>query len=107
MKQANRPPARATHSHRYGAGPRPKTEKTVVKKIGNGFHDGPPVVTRSKWVISRPHRTQAQGSYVGVEGRSSVTAETARQTQIAGQTGLWRLASRLVGAPSLPPARSG
>ena len=50
-----------------------------MKKIGNGFHDGPPSVTRSRWAISRPQRIHAHGSYVGVDGNSSVSADTARQ----------------------------
>ena len=50
-----------------------------MKKIGSGFHDGPPSVTRSRWAISRPHRIHAHGSYVGVDGNSSVSADTARQ----------------------------
>ena len=40
----------------------PNSAKGVVNRIGSGFHEGPPVVTRSSWVISRPHITQAQGS---------------------------------------------
>ena len=62
ITQASSPPARATTSQRYGAAWSPKTENTVVKMIGSGFHDGPPVVTRSRCAISRPHRIQAHGS---------------------------------------------
>ena len=40
----------------------PKIENGTVNSIGNGFHDGPPSVTRSRWRISRPQRIQAQGS---------------------------------------------
>ena len=68
ITQPNRPPARATHSHRYGARSWPKNENGTVKKIGNGFHDGPPSVTRSRCAISRPQRIHAHGSYVGVDG---------------------------------------
>ena len=35
---------------------------TVVKIAGNGFHDGPPVVCRSRWTISRPHTSHDHGS---------------------------------------------
>ena len=42
----------------------------MVNRIGSGFQDGPPSVTRSRWAISWPQRIQAQGSYVGVEGTS-------------------------------------
>ena len=68
ITQPNRPPARATHSQRYGARSWPKNENGTVKNIGNGFHDGPPSVTRSRCAISRPQRIQAHGSYVGVDG---------------------------------------
>ena len=54
-------PARATTSHRSGEA-FPKTEKTVVKITGSGFHVGPPVVTRSRWAISLPHTSHAHGS---------------------------------------------
>ena len=40
----------------------PKSEKGAVNRIGNGFQDGPPSVTRSSCTISRPQRIQAQGS---------------------------------------------
>ena len=40
----------------------PNTANGVVKTIGNGFHDGPPSVTRSRWRISRPQRIHAHGS---------------------------------------------
>ena len=40
----------------------PKSEKGAVKRIGSGFHEGPPSVTRSRWTISRPHMIQAHGS---------------------------------------------
>ena len=69
-------PPRATTSHRSGAA-LPKIEKTVVKRTGSGFHDGPPVVCRSRWAISRPQMIQAHGSYVGVEGYSSENAPSA------------------------------
>ena len=46
----------------YGARSCPKSENGVVKKIGSGFHDGPPSVTRSRCAISRPQRIHAQGS---------------------------------------------
>src|SRR5436190_20556531 len=110
MKQENRAPPRATHSQRYGAAFVPNTEKTVVKRIGNGFQDGPPVVTRSRCVISRPQRIQAQGSYVGVEGRSRVSADSARQTPIAGHTGRVRRAPdapKAAGPPSPLPEKLG
>jgi hypothetical protein len=35
---------------------------------GNGFHEGPPVVCRSRSTISRPQTIHAHGSYVGVDG---------------------------------------
>ena len=54
-------PPRATISHRSGAAS-PNSAKTVVKSTGNGFHDGPPVVCRSRWRISRPHTIHAHGS---------------------------------------------
>ena len=62
ITQPSSPPARATQSHRYGARSCPKSENGVVKKIGSGFHDGPPSVTRSRCAISRPQRIHAHGS---------------------------------------------
>jgi hypothetical protein len=79
MTQASRPPARAIISQRYGAVWSPKSEKGTVKRIGSGFQEGPPSVTRSRCAISRPHMIHAHGSYVGVDGMTSVTAATARQ----------------------------
>ena len=37
-------------------------ERNVVKRIGSGFQEGPPSVTRSRCAISRPHMIQAHGS---------------------------------------------
>ncbi len=34
----------------------------VVKTTGRGFHDGPEVVSRERWAISRPHTSHAHGS---------------------------------------------
>ena len=42
--------------------PRPVTASGVVRSTGSGFHDGPPVVSRSRPPISRPHTSQAHGS---------------------------------------------
>src|SRR5215213_7877034 len=79
----------------------PKSENGTVKKIGSGFHDGPPSVTRSKWAISRPHMIQAQGSYVGVEGVRRLKAATTRQaTRITGIEPARRISSRVAGAPA-------
>ncbi len=80
-------PALAIHSHSDGARSAPSSEKGVVKSTGSGFHDGPPSVTRSRCVISLPHMIQAHGSYVGVDGNSSVSAATARQPTITGSIG--------------------
>ena len=33
-----------------------------LMNMGSGFHDGPLVVTRSSWVISRPQMIQDHGS---------------------------------------------
>ena len=67
-----------------------------MKKIGNGFHDGPPSVTRSRWTISRPQRIHAHGSYVGVDGKSSVSAEMARQPAMMSAIWTpWRSSARL------------
>ena len=54
-------PARATISHRSGWA-LPNSANTVVNSIGSGFHDGPPAVCRSKWMISWPHTSHAHGS---------------------------------------------
>jgi hypothetical protein len=54
-------PARATTSQRSGAAS-PNSENGTVKRIGSGFHDGPFVVTRSRWRISRPQISQDHGS---------------------------------------------
>jgi hypothetical protein len=54
-------PARATTSHRSGCA-LPNSANTVVKISGNGFHDGPPAVCRSKWMISWPQTSHAHGS---------------------------------------------
>ena len=62
---------RAARARRRATGPAPRSpnsEKTVVNSTGSGFHDGPPVVCRSRWTISRPQTIQAHGSYVGVLG---------------------------------------
>ena len=54
-------PARATISHRSGCA-LPNSANTVVNSIGSGFHEGPPVVWRSRWMISWPHTSHAHGS---------------------------------------------
>ena len=54
-------PARAITSHRSGCA-LPNTANTVVNSTGSGFQDGPPVVWRSMWTISRPHTSHAHGS---------------------------------------------
>ena len=54
-------PARATISQRSGWA-FPNTANTVVNSIGNGFHEGPPVVWRSRWMISCPQTSHAHGS---------------------------------------------
>jgi hypothetical protein len=54
-------PARATNSHRSGAR-LPKSANGVVSSTGNGFHDGPSTVDRSRCRISRPQTIQAHGS---------------------------------------------
>ena len=48
-----------------------------MNSTGSGFHDGPPVVCRSMWTISRPQMIHAHGSYVGVLGYSSESAASA------------------------------
>ena len=40
----------------------PKGANSIVKKTGNGFHDGPPVVSSSRKGISRPQTSHAHGS---------------------------------------------
>ncbi len=54
-------PARPTTSQRSGA-MLPNGANSVVNITVSGFHDGPSVVTRSKWMISRPQTIQAHGS---------------------------------------------
>ena len=55
---------RATTSHNSVP---PKRANGAVKRTERGFHEGPVVVSRSRWTISRPQTIHAQGSYVGVE----------------------------------------
>ena len=62
MTTAANAPARATTSHRSGAA-LPKRANGMVKIIGSGFQDVPPVViTRWPWMISRAHSNHDQGS---------------------------------------------
>ena len=61
----------------------PVTENTVVNSTGNGFHDGPPVVSRSRCATSRPHTIHDHGSYVGTDGSSSDSAARARHAGIS------------------------
>ena len=76
---ANRPPARAMTSQASGAPASPSTANGVVNSTGNGFHDGPVVVTRSPCRTSRPQISQAHGSYVGTDGNTSEAMPSARQ----------------------------
>ena len=62
MAIASSPPARATANQANGASSLPNSENGAVKSTGNGFHDGPPVVTSSPWAISRPQMSHAHGS---------------------------------------------
>ena len=83
---ASRAPARATTSHSSGgmaSSTAPAAENTVVNSTGNGFHDGPPVVSRSRCATSRPHTIQDQGSYVGAEGSRRESAASARHAGIS------------------------
>ena len=55
-------PARADDQPQVGGGACRTSENTVTKTIGSGFHDGPPVVCRSRWTISRPQTSHDHGS---------------------------------------------
>ena len=61
MTTAANAPARAITSHRSGSA-WPNGANSVVKIIGSGFHDGPPVVCRLRCTISRPQTIHAHGS---------------------------------------------
>ena len=54
-------PARAITSHRSGCA-LPNSANGTVNSIGSGFHEGPPAVCRSKWMISWPQTSHAHGS---------------------------------------------
>jgi hypothetical protein len=58
---AMKPLARATTIHRPGAA-FPNSANTVVNSTGSGFHVGPPVVLRSRWMTSLPQMSQDQAS---------------------------------------------
>src|SRR5918995_1795715 len=73
---ASRPPARATTSHRAGAIP-PASAKADVKTTESGFHDGPPAVSRSRRVTSRPQMIQDHASKAIAQGASRLSAATA------------------------------
>ena len=60
-RRTGRPRARARATGRARR-PGRRARTASVNRIGNGFQDGPPSVTRSRWRISRPQRIQAQGS---------------------------------------------
>ena len=49
----------------------------AIRMTGSGFHDGPPSVSRSSRVSSRPQTSQAHGSYPRPERTSQ--AEHAEQ----------------------------
>ena len=59
--RTGRRPARPRSTGR-GRCPGRRARTGAVNRIGNGFQDGPPSVTRSSCTISRPQRIQAQGS---------------------------------------------
>src|SRR3954453_7365981 len=100
MANASSPPARATITHRAGAAASPNSENGVVKKIGSGFHDGPSVVTRSRWAISRPQMIHAHGSYVGVEGVSNDSAASARHASTSSRHGRTSPSGSPAGGPT-------
>src|SRR5215208_2128442 len=89
MANASNPPALATISHSWGAAS-PNSAHGVVNSHGSGFHDGPSVVTRSRWSVSRPQMIHAHGSYVGWSGPSSESAATARQPSTSSRHGRTR-----------------
>ena len=62
MTTAASAPARATTSHRSGAA-LPNSANGMVKIIGSGFHEVPPLVmVRWPWMIWRLHTSQDHGS---------------------------------------------
>ena len=48
-----------------------------MNSTGNGFHDGPLVVSSASRPTSRPHTDHAHGSNASAYGRSSESAATA------------------------------
>ncbi len=61
------PPARATISHSAGVA-EPNSASGVVNSTGNGFQDGPLVVSSASRPTSRPHTDHAHGSNASAYG---------------------------------------
>ena len=84
---ASSPPARATISHSAGAAP-PNRASGVVNSTGNGFHDGPVVVSSASRPTSRPQTDHASGSNASAHGRSSESAATTTRGQTTAAAAL-------------------
>ena len=77
--RSSSPAVRASTAHSSGAAS-PNGASTVVSTTGRGFHDAPPVVSRSSRLTSRPHTIQVHGSKPIATGSSN--ERTANPTHV-------------------------